>query len=236
MKKPLDRKNYGSIGHLPNSRLGEGDHKVTEGQAKIIWEKCRDYKDTIVVQEKLDGSNVGICKVNGCIFPLTRAGYIADSSPFEQHHMFHKWVMQRFSLFANLLKEGERVCGEWLALAHGTRYDLTNREPFVAFDLFTKENKRIPYLRFRDYMSAYNITTPHLLSYGLPISHKDILKRLGERGSYGALDPVEGYVCRVEREEEVDFLAKFVRPEKKDGIYFKETYGEDVWNWSEYED
>jgi hypothetical protein len=34
--KPLNAKAYGSIGHLPMSRLGPGDWSVHEGQARIL--------------------------------------------------------------------------------------------------------------------------------------------------------------------------------------------------------
>jgi hypothetical protein len=53
-KKPLGIKNSGSIGHLPNSRMGEGDHKCPDGQARIATLKTRDKHDRIIVQEKLD--------------------------------------------------------------------------------------------------------------------------------------------------------------------------------------
>jgi len=56
--KPLGRKSYGSIPHLPGSRLGPGDYHAHEGQARIATEKARDKHDKIYVQEKLDGSNV----------------------------------------------------------------------------------------------------------------------------------------------------------------------------------
>ena len=56
--KPLGRKNYGSIPHLPGSRMGEADHKCSEGQARIATEKARDKHDRVICQEKLDGSNV----------------------------------------------------------------------------------------------------------------------------------------------------------------------------------
>lgn len=47
-------KAYGSIPHLPGSRLGPGDHHVTEGQARICTERGRDRHDFITVTEKLD--------------------------------------------------------------------------------------------------------------------------------------------------------------------------------------
>jgi hypothetical protein len=64
--------------------------------------------------------------------------------------------------------------------------------------------------------------------------------------AHGAVDPVEGAIWRVERNVlinphkssdrtwKVDFLVKFVRPEKLDGIYLPELSGkEPVWNWQE---
>ena len=48
-----------------------------EGQKAIACEKLRDKHDRIIVQEKLDGSNVGIAKIDGNIMALTRAGYMA---------------------------------------------------------------------------------------------------------------------------------------------------------------
>lgn len=228
MEKPLNRKAYGSIGHLPNSRLGAGDHKVTDGQTRICLLKERDRHDVIIVQEKLDGSNCAVCKVDGNIIPITRAGYRANTSPFEQHHLFEKYVAQNWERFNRLLNEKERVCGEWLALAHGTRYDLPH-EPFVVFDIMMGET-RLPYNEFIKRVMAEGFTVPKLISYGKPISHEDILKRL-EPSGHGALDSVEGYVCRVERKGEVDFLAKWVRKDKEDGKYFKEKTGEDIWNF-----
>ena len=122
--KPLGRKAYGSIGHLPCSRIGLGDHKVTEGQAKICTEKVRDKYDSIIVQEKLDGSCMAVARIDGEIVPLVRSGYPAISSRFEQHHLFHDWAWKNRDRFLSVLKDGERLCGEWLAQAHGTRYQI----------------------------------------------------------------------------------------------------------------
>ena len=91
--KPLGIKNYGSIAHLPNSRMGAGDHHCDKGQARIATEKARDRHDTIIVQEKLDGSNVGAARIDGAIYPLGRAGYLADTSKFRQNWDFRVGFM-----------------------------------------------------------------------------------------------------------------------------------------------
>ncbi|MDO8972181.1 MAG: RNA ligase family protein [Saprospiraceae bacterium] len=238
-KKPFSCKNYGSIGHLPNSRLGEGDHCVTDGQARIATVKTRDKHDRIIVQEKLDGSNVGVGRLNSQVIPMTRAGYRAETSPYEQHHLFAKWVHKNYDRFFGVLNEGERLVGEWLLQAHGTRYALKH-EPFVAFDLMVAAD-RTPFGNFMERVGGVFVT-PHVIECAEPITVEEALGRLGEFGYHGALDTAEGAVWRVERNNqvshgsqerrwEVDFLTKFVRPDKQDGKYFPQiTGGELVWN------
>jgi ATP-dependent RNA circularization protein (DNA/RNA ligase family) len=231
-QKPLGIKNYGSIPHLPNSRIGLGDHHCHDGQDKIATIKTRDKNDEIIVTEKLDGSNVGIARVDDRIFALSRSGYSADTSPYEQHHHFHKWVMQQKDRWLSILNNGERLVGEWLMQAHSTRYDL-NHEPFVVFDIMNGA-ERLPYDEFLK--RTKGLTIPHLIHRGGAISVKEVMKKLGKFGFHGALDEVEGAVWRIEKKTKngvkVDFLCKYVRPEKKDGIYLPEvSEKEPIYNW-----
>jgi RNA ligase len=228
--KPLGQKAYGSIAHLPGSRLGPGDHHCHEGQARIATERPRDRHDHVVVQEKLDGSCMAVAKIDGQIVALNRAGYPAVSSPYAQHHLFAAWVNSNKRRFDDLLVEGERAVGEWLALAHGTRYDLTVREPFVVFDLMI-DGTRMTAFDVELRCASVEISTPMVIHNGPPLSIDDALRALGPHGFYGALDHIEGAVWRVERNGKIDFLAKYVRPDKVDGAYFIERTGYDVWNW-----
>jgi hypothetical protein len=228
-EKPLGQKAYGHIPHLPGSRLGVGDHHVTEGQARICCEKARDRHDWIVVQEKVDGSNVCVALLNGVLYPLIRAGYTAINSHYEQHHLFAGWAFEREDRFRAVLHEGERLCGEWLAQVHGTRYDLTGREPFVAFDLMTGTTRET-HAVFMERV-AEHFTTPRVLHTGKPFPLAEALEAIKTSG-HGALDPVEGAVWRAEHRGKVDFLAKYVRPDKLDGCYLpSQTGGESLWNW-----
>ena len=163
--KPLGRKAYGSIAHLPGSRMGPGDHACHPGQKVIATEKVRDRHDLVYVQEKLDGSCTAVAKVSGEIIALGRAGWRADSSPYLQHVMFHDWVMANRSRFDALLNEGERVVGEWLAQAHGTRYDLTGREPWVPFDIM-RETDRLPVYVTMLRTATVGFASPALLAVG----------------------------------------------------------------------
>jgi hypothetical protein len=192
--------------------------------------KVRDRHDHVFVSEKLDGSNCSVAKINGEIVPLGRAGYRAISSPFEMHHLFHDWAMERERVFAEALNEGERMVGEWLAQAHGTRYDLEGRSPWPVFDLMRGTEHGLTE-EILGRATWYGFASPAILSTE-PMSIDAALTKLGTSGSYGALDEPEGAVWRVERDGKVDFLCKFVRPEKIDGKYLDSVTGlEPVWNW-----
>src|SRR3972149_6542784 len=132
--KPLGIRSYGHIMHLPGSRIGPGDHKCNAGQTRLATERLRDRYDRVIVQEKLDGSNVGIARLDGKILALTRSGYLANTSRYPQHQIFASWVCENTDRLLTILSDGERLCGEWLMQAHGTRYDLKH-EPLVVFDL-----------------------------------------------------------------------------------------------------
>lgn len=215
-EKPLGHRAYGSIPHLPGSKKGPADRGLTEKNAAMLLKKTRDHHDFVIVQEKLDGSNVAVAKLNGKITPLIRAGYKAISSKWEQHKHFANWVFNNQDRFDALLKEQERICGEWLLEAHGTLYCLPH-EPFVAFDLITG-NVRTTTFELNQRCMRYDITTPRIIHSGSAISIEEILKKL-EPSGHGALEQVEGAVWRLERKGMVELLAKFVRPEKENGKY-----------------
>lgn len=227
--KPLGHKSYGSIPHLPGSRLGPGDYHIHDGQARIATEKVRDKHDRVIVQEKLDGSNVAVAKINGNIVALTRAGYLATTSPYVQHHYFAQWTELNKGRFDAILTEGERMCGEWLAQAHGTVYNLFH-EPFVAFDII-QGKERVVHEELVHRANEEGFITPQVLSY-LPVSIYDVMQFLTDGSFHGGTGVAEGAVWRVERKGKVDFLCKFVQHSKVDGIYLPEMNGtgQPIWN------
>lgn len=234
-EKPLGGKAYGSIPHLPGSKFGNREDKgVDEKAARYFVEKT--WKgDKIIVLEKLDGSCVSVANVNGEIVPLIRSGYKAITSKYLQHHYFAIWVHEHQDKFSWLVP-GERVCGEWLAQAHGTRYDLNGRDPFVAFDFFM-DNVRQPYGMLAGFCHISKLAFAPVLAMtkdGEGISVQSALFLLGENGKYGATDPAEGCVWRWERSDDElpIMMAKYVRPSAEPGRYLESTTGKDaIWNW-----
>jgi hypothetical protein len=227
-RKPLKKKIYGSIPHLPDSRLGPSDKQANPGHVRIATKLRRDRHDLVIVSEKLDGSNVGVAKLwDGSLVPLTRSGYEATSSPYRQHQYWAVWVWEQSERFDSLLTPGEWCVGEWCIQAHSTRY-VFEKEPFFLFDIFRKE-KRIIYselcVRNEAVSVPFEVPRAYSLADGGPVSLELALKWLGEEpyGVHGAVDLIEGFVWRIERKGEVDFLTKYVRPDKVDGLYLPET-------------
>ncbi len=76
-----------------------------------------------------------------------------------------------------------------------------------------------------------DFVTPRILHVGEPISIEAVLSII-EPSGHGAIGLVEGAVWRVERKWVVDFLGKYVRPEKVDGALLPEINGGvTTWNW-----
>lgn len=231
--KPLNRKNYGSIPHLLGSKLGATDKYIHEGQHRILTEKTRDKHDFVIVTEKYDGSNVGITKVNGKIFAITRSGYLAETSPYKQHHYFAKWVEIQGNRF-DFIGNGERIAGEWMMCAHGIKYDVL-KDPFIAFDYFTANNERMLYSDLISKTANAEIETPRIIFHGYQSFNLGLaLEELNankHKQNIVAQEKSEGLVYRVERKGKFDFAAKYVRSDYESGKYIINVDEENlIWN------
>lgn len=231
--KPLNVKNYGSIPHLLGSKLGATDKYVHKGQHRILTEKTRDKHDYVIVTEKYDGSNVGIAKVNGKIIAITRSGYLAETSPYSQHHYFAEWVKMQGNRF-DFIGEKERIAGEWMMCAHGIKYDVL-KDPFIAFDYFTANNERMLHSDLISKTVKAEIETPRIIFHGFQAFPIDVaLEDLnGNKHLHNVIaqGKPEGLVYRVERKGKFDFAAKYVRPDHECGIYIIDVAESDLtWN------
>lgn len=227
---PLGKKAFPKIPHLPGSRTGASDRVAPPELSRRCTERATKG-DVIVVQEKLDGSCVAVTKLDGAIVALGREGWRASESQNPGRQMFHRWVTAHAARFSEVLGEREWLVGEWLALAHATRYRLSH-EPFVVFDLFTAGGALAT--APLDARLGGRFARPALLHAGDAVSISRVNELLGAHGRHGALDAVEGAVWRVERQGAVLHRAKFVRPGKVDGCFLPENSGQPaVWNWTD---
>lgn len=219
---------YGSIPHLPGSRAA-ADKTVSPAQARrCIDSRAAREDEIVIVQEKLDGSCVGIVREDGRLVARGREGRLASESRNDARRMFAAWVAENEARLEPAVKEGEALVGEWLALVHGTRYALTH-ELFVPFDLVRgPARERATSAELRERIAATGLVMPTTVHRGPPIAIDAACVLLGERGRHGAIDPPEGLVYRVERAGRVVLVAKWVRPDKVDGSYLPENSGKDA--------
>jgi hypothetical protein len=187
--------------------------------------------EEVIVQEKLDGSCAAVARVGGELLALGRYGTLAAQSNNEPPRRFAAWVDEHRARLEPLVGEGEWVVGEWVAIAHGTRYRLSH-PPFVPFDLFSSGNQAsLDVLLARLATLGGWLTPPRLLSRGAAMGVEQAVSLLGPSGGHGAIDPPEGAVWRVERKGRVVAMAKFVRGGKVNGAFLPENTGQGlVWN------
>jgi hypothetical protein len=211
---------YGKIPHLPGSRTGPSDRHVDDTLAARCTVRAQPG-DHVIVQEKLDGSCVAIVRQGGALVAFGREGRPCADARNDGRRAFAAWLAGCGERFA-WLGEGERLVGEWLAVAHGTRYALPHG-PFVAFDCFA-DGTRATFAELA--RRAAGLPMPHIVHEGGAVAIDEALARLGTHGFHGALDPAEGLVWRIEREGRVVAVAKYVRPGKQDGCYLADHTGQ----------
>ncbi len=119
------------------------------------------------------------------------------------------------------------VRGEWMAQAHGLRYEIKSF-PIVFFDWFDEYNNR----KLFDNLLDTELPTPRLLHRGNSISVDELLPELDKKTDFiKSIENPEGIVYRVERKDKVDFLAKWVRSDFNTGQYIIDKNEDElIWN------
>ena len=216
---------YSSIKHIQGSRM-QSDDSMHPIQLCERFITPYDQNDGLFVyaQEKLDGANVGITLEHGRPIALTRAGYKATGSNYLVHSQFAKWVANCYIDFTDVISPGEILRGEWLGYRHSLSYSLDSaRSPFYAFDIMHGKC-HMPMAKFMLRCAGQQLlqTVPQvgnsLKGYGINFASAwQEAKRL----SLCESEP-EGLVFRLESEDSVHEIGKWVRHDFVPGEYLKQ--------------
>jgi len=176
---------------------------------------------SLIVEEKLDGTNVGIHFTRAGRMVLQCRGHEITEGMHPQYDLFKQWTSVKRPALEAVLDSRFILYGEWLYAKHSLHYRKLPHY-FFEFDVYDKDKEQFldldARLRLLEGTGIYtvpvvhrgNVTAAQLQwliapsafesSFDNPITHQ-------------ADDLMEGLYCRTEAEGHVTGRAKLVRPE-----------------------
>ena len=207
---------YPRTPHLFGSRGTDDDKHLSEA------ESLRFIADpTLIVEEKLDGTNVGIHFSSQGDLVLQCRGHLITEGMHPQYDLFKQWATVKRQLLRELLADRYLLFGEWLYARHTLHYRQLPHY-FFEFDIYDKQHQCfLTYQRRMQMLADTGLHTVPVVYEG-PISRKDLAKLIApskfdsqfEHPETGELDNLmEGLYLRVEKVDAVSGRSKFVRSE-----------------------
>ena len=167
----------------------------------------------VVVEEKLDGANLGLSlSPDGALRAQNRGQYLSDPHT-GQFARLPAWLTQHEPGLRTVLRPELMLFGEWCAARHSLGYDALP-DWFLLFDVYDRSIGRFWSTSRRNALAAEaGLSTVPLVSSGLTTlaALKQLLVDTPSR--YRAGLPLEGVVVRRESGEWCEARAKLVRPD-----------------------
>ena len=177
--------------------------------------------ESLVVEEKLDGTNVGIHFSDDGKLVLQCRGHLITEGMHPQYDLFKQWAATKQHVFAEFLQRRYIMFGEWLYAKHNIHYQ---RLPhyFLSFDIYDKHKAVfLSHERRADIIRDTAIHTVPVLHAG-PATLDQLEKLIDtsqfsgqfEHSSTNRIEQLmEGLYLRIEAGGAVTGRAKFVRRE-----------------------
>lgn len=196
---------FGRMLHLPHKPNCDRDDLIaTEADVSVL----RDANLSVLVEEKLDGSQVGIAWGGDAEAPpiirnknhiLVKGYGRKNTNAKRQYAPLWNWVYEHadnFAALAAFFGEVVGVYGEWLYAQHTLRYDLAPGD-FVAYQIFQPSlGGHVDAYRTREALSAAGFAQPELLATSA-IGYEQLEALAQEPSVWSSLDRREGVVVKV---------------------------------------
>ncbi len=166
----------------------------------------------VVVEEKLDGANVGLSLApNGSLRAQNRGQYLAEPHSGQFAHL-PAWLAQHGEPLRAVLNANLVLFGEWCAARHSLDYAALP-DWFLLFDVYDRSAGRFWSSSRRNALAqaAGLVTVPQVLSGKTTLAA--LKQRLAATSSRYREGPLEGVVIRRESPEWCEARAKLVRPD-----------------------
>lgn len=197
--------------HTPHlTWLGDGSPR--DDKILSVAEMASLLKGDVVVEEKLDGANIGFSLgADGRLLAQNRGQYLV--APYAgQFARLSSWLAQHGNDLRAVLDSNLIVFGEWCAARHSLDY-VALPDWFLIFDVYDRSCGRFWSRARRDGLAIKSslIGVPQLLSTKTSL---DALKTLVvNRPSHFREGALEGIVIRRETQDWCEARAKLVRPD-----------------------
>jgi hypothetical protein len=207
---------YPRTPHLFGSRGTDDDRRFGQQESLDFIADA-----SLIVEEKLDGTNVGIHFTSAGRMVLQCRGHEITSGMHVQYDLFKQWTMGKRTVLEALLEDRLLLFGEWLYARHSVHY---RRLPhyFLEFDIYDKQRQVFLDLAARlALLDDTGIQTVPVVHRG-PATPDHLRQLIGpsrfdsrfENPLTGRTDNLmEGLYLRTEAEGRVTGHAKYVRPE-----------------------
>lgn len=175
---------------------------------------------SLIVEEKLDGTNVGIHFAGGEMFLQCR-GHLITEGMHRQYDLFKQWAAVKRTVLEERLTERYIMYGEWMYARHSIHYRQLPHY-FFEFDIYDKQSESFLALDQRlEMLAGAGVHTVPVVHRG-KLKKKNLSDLIGQSpfdsqfdnpvtGQFDSL--VEGLYLRIELNGVVTGRAKFVRPE-----------------------
>jgi hypothetical protein len=209
VKYPRTPHLFGSTGTADDKRLGERESAAFVADGSLI------------VEEKLDGTNVGVHFAPGGRLVLQCRGHEITSGMHPQYDLFKQWAAVKRGVLHERLGGRYILFGEWLYARHSVHYRALPHY-FFEFDVYDKEAGAFLALGRRlELIDGTGIHTVPVVHTG-PVRKDDLWALVGPSRFDSHFDNpltgrpddlMEGLYLRTERDGVVTGRAKAVRPE-----------------------
>lgn len=207
---------YPRTPHLFGSKGTDDDKHMSEAESiAFIADK------SLIVEEKIDGTNVGIHFTSGGQMVLQCRGHLITQGMHPQYDLFKQWTAVKRGVIEERLENRFILFGEWVYARHSVHY---RRLPhyFFEFDIYDKDGEVFLRLEQRlALLEGTGIETVPVLHQGT--IDKDKLEELIGPSLFDSVfenpltkrtdNLMEGLYLRTEATASVTGRAKFVRPE-----------------------
>jgi hypothetical protein len=218
---------YPRTPHLFGSTGTDDDRHLGPAESSLIA-----AHESLIVEEKLDGTNVGIHFTSAGRMVLQCRGHEITEGMHPQYDLFKQWTAVKRAVLETMLADRFILFGEWLYAFHSVRYRALPHY-FFEFDLYDKDAAAFLSLDRRlELLEGTGIPT-------VPVIHRGPADEATLSGLIGASafdavfsnprtgtedDLMEGLYLRTEANGQVTARAKMVRPEFVERLQLSEHW------------